>query len=65
MQYSGSNIVEGVAESWVEAEMRWVEVGAWFSNTQKVKNAVPRTYVISDLNGEEIVGTFYKLKNYI
>ena len=43
----------------------WVEVGAWFSNTQKVKNTVPRTYVISDLNGEEIVGTFYKLKNYI
>ena len=42
--------------------MSWVEVGAWFSNTQKVKNTVPRTYVISDLNGEEIVGTFYKLK---
>ena len=26
MQYFGSNIVEGVAESWVEAEMSWVEV---------------------------------------
>ena len=26
MQYFGSNIVESVAESWVEAEMRWVEV---------------------------------------
>ena len=26
MQYLGSNIVEGVAESWVEAEMSWVEV---------------------------------------
>ena len=25
--YFGSNIVEGVAESWVEAEMSWVEVG--------------------------------------
>ena len=24
---------------------------------KKVKNAVPWTYVISDLNGEEIVGT--------
>ena len=24
--YFGSNIVEGVAESWVEAEMSWVEV---------------------------------------
>ena len=50
MQYFGSNIVESVAESWVEAEMSWVEVkmswvevdaarwswvelGAWFSNT--------------------------------
>ena len=27
MQYFGSNIVEGVAEGWVEAEMSWVEVG--------------------------------------
>ena len=27
---------------------------------EKVKNNVPSTYVISDLNGEEIVGTFYK-----
>ena len=25
----------------------------------KVKNTVPKTYLISDLNGEEIVGTFY------
>ena len=27
MQYFGSNIVEAVAESWVEAEMNWVELG--------------------------------------
>ena len=26
---------------------------------KNVKNTVPWTYVISDLNGEEIVGTFY------
>ena len=26
---------------------------------KKVKNTVPQTYVISDLNGEEIVGSFY------
>ena len=26
MQYFGSSIVENVAESWVEAEMSWVEV---------------------------------------
>ena len=26
MQYFGPNIVEGDAESWVEAEMNWVEV---------------------------------------
>ena len=26
MEYFGSNIVEGVAESWVEAEISWVEV---------------------------------------
>ena len=31
VQYFGSNIVEGVAESWVEAEMSWVEVdGPWW-----------------------------------
>ena len=43
MQYFGSTIVEGVAESWVETEMSWVELGgggwSWvelgarFSNT--------------------------------
>ena len=27
MQYFGSNIVEGVAERWVETEISWVEVG--------------------------------------
>ena len=26
MQYFGPNIVEDVAESWVETEMSWVEV---------------------------------------
>ena len=35
---------------------------------KKVKNTVPWTYVVNDLNGEEIVGTFYekelkKIKN--
>ena len=27
---------------------------------KKVKNTVPRTYVIDDLDGEEIIGTFYE-----
>ena len=27
---------------------------------KKVKNTVPQTYVINDLNGEKFVGTFYK-----
>ena len=27
---------------------------------KKVKNIVPSTYVTNDLNGEEIVGTFYE-----
>ena len=27
---------------------------------KKVKNAVPWTYFINDLNGEEIIGTFYE-----
>ena len=29
---------------------------------KKVKNAVPWTYIINDLNGEEIIGTFYENK---
>ena len=27
---------------------------------KKVRNTVPSTYVINDLNGEEIIGTFYE-----
>ena len=27
---------------------------------KKIKNAAPWTYVINDLNGEEIIGTFYE-----
>ena len=27
---------------------------------KKVKNTVPWTYAISDLNGEEIIGPFYE-----
>ena len=27
---------------------------------KKIKNTVPWTYIISDLNGEEIVGVFMK-----
>ena len=27
---------------------------------KEIKNAVPWTYVINDLNGEEIIGTFYE-----
>ena len=27
---------------------------------KKIKNAVPWTYVINDLNGEEVTGTFYE-----
>ena len=29
---------------------------------EEVKNTVPWTYVINDLNGEEIIGTFYGKK---
>ena len=33
MRYFGSNNFESVAESLVEVEMNWVEVGGRFSNT--------------------------------
>ena len=29
---------------------------------QKIKNTAPWTYVVDDLNGEEITGTFYEKK---
>ena len=29
---------------------------------KKVKNTVPWTYIINDVNGEEIIGTFYEKK---
>ena len=29
-------------------------------NDHQIKNTVPWTYIISDLNGREIVGTFYE-----
>ena len=29
---------------------------------KKVKNTVPLTYVVSDLKGKEILGTFYEKK---
>ena len=29
---------------------------------KKIKNTVPSTYFINDLNGEEIIGTFYENK---
>ena len=38
----------------------------WFEEVfvvKKVKNTVPWTYVISDLKGEKIVGTFYEKQN--
>ena len=35
----------------------WSEEGFIIS---KINNTVPWTYVINDLNGEEIIGTFYK-----
>ena len=32
----------------------------WFEETSVIKNTGPWTYVIEDLNGKKIVGTFYK-----
>ena len=48
MQYLGSNIVEGVAESWVEAEMSWLEVdGAGWSWVHGL--VIPVNRIIKDL----------------
>ena len=29
-------------------------------NIKKIKNTVPWTYIFNDLNGEEVIGTFYE-----
>ena len=47
-----NNFAEGYVPNWSE------EVFV----IKKVKNTVPWTYIISDLKGEEIVGTFYQKK---
>ena len=45
-----NTFAKGYAPNWSE-EIFFVK---------KIKNTVPWTYVISDLNGEEIVGSFYE-----
>ena len=37
-----------------------LQIGSTSFMFKKAKTTVPRTYVISDLNGEEIVGRFYE-----
>ena len=39
--------------------LNWFEVFI----ISKIKNTVPWTYIINDLNGEQIIGTFYWNKN--
>ena len=39
------------------SEVKWSEE---IFIIKKIKNTVPCTYIISDLNGEEIVGSFYE-----
>ena len=36
------------------------EIGVEIFVVSKIKNIVPWTYPINDLNGEEITGTFYE-----
>ena len=40
--------------------MLLIGVKRFFCKKKKKENTVPWTYVISDLNGEEIVGSFYE-----
>ena len=38
------------------------QIGQEILIVKKIKNTVPWTYVVNDLNGEEIIGTFYENK---
>ena len=72
VRYFGSNNVEGVAESWVEAEMSWVEVGERFTDTQfqyaykkHVAQSNDGTYLAIphlDLGGNDVVPKFSGIK---
>ena len=45
-----NNFAKGYTPSWSEEDFV----------IKKVKNTVPWTYVINDLNGDDIIGTFYE-----
>ena len=45
-----SELAKGYTQNWLEEAFV----------VSKIKNAVPWTYVISDLNGEKIIGSFYE-----
>ena len=45
-----SNFAKGYTQIWAEE----------FFIVSKIKNTVPRTYLISDFNGEPIIGSFYE-----
>ena len=51
LEYQNKNIFgKGYTPNWPEEVFM----------IKKVKNTVPWTFVINDLNGEEIIGTFYE-----
>ena len=65
-RYFGSSNVEGVAESWVEAEMSWVEVGERFTDTQfqngKISDGTYLAIPHLDLGGNDVVHKFDSIK---
>ena len=38
----------------------WIQKAEEVFVFKKVKNTVPWTYIINDLNGDDVIGTFYK-----
>ena len=61
------NIIENVGDQVRISKYKYIFAKGYVPNwseqvfvNEKVENTVPWTYVISDLNGEEIVGMFYE-----
>ena len=46
---------------WCFAQKKfWIQKAEEVFVFKKVKNTVPWTYIINDLNGDDVIGTFYE-----
>ena len=50
-----------ILAQWCFAQKKfWIQKAEEVFVFKKVKNTVPWTYIINDLNGDDVIGTFYE-----